>query len=176
MPLATDLPPSITPEDTVRRPGESDRDVVERLYHTAIKDGPLKGITATTSVLGLPIQLTSGNLNNMFAGLSSIPHITAPVLPAQYQEALWSDACGGYQGQVLNLFNQLRQNPLTSAYFTSLDYGPVQAEGAAITRWCYSTMAATLRRPVMCSIPGPIKPRKCFHTVAGTPDSRDRGA
>ncbi len=114
VPIATGLPNGLTTADTVRRPGETDRQVVERLYRTAIPNGTFFGL----SFPGIPV---GGILNNTFAALTSVPGFSQ-----QTNEGFFKNVCGGYQGQVLNLLDSLRVNPATAAYFTSLDYGPVQ--------------------------------------------------
>jgi hypothetical protein len=116
LPTTSGLPDGLTPADTVRRPGETDLMVLERLYQKAIKPGYFAG------------QSGAGNLNNIYAALSGIP-LVGNLVPDSIKQGLWSTTCGGYQGQVLDLLNALRVDPLTSQYFKTFDYGPVQAFG-----------------------------------------------
>jgi hypothetical protein len=124
----TGLPDGLTASDVMRRPGESDRDVVERLYKTAIPNGKLAGLH-----LGfIPI---AGPLDNIVSALTTIPVEIATKAGTsqstieelqQIREGFYGTVCGGYQGKVLELFNSLRSNPATAAYFANLDYGPVK--------------------------------------------------
>jgi peroxiredoxin len=108
------LPDGLSVEDTLRQPGETDRQVIERLYKKAIPIGYL------FSGFG------SGVYNNVAAAVTSLP-IVSSLVSSSFQEGLWKDSCGGYQAQVLDLLDSLRQNPNTSGYFKDLDYGPVQS-------------------------------------------------
>src|SRR5262249_30913374 len=88
------------------------------LYRKAIPDGAFHG-------LHFPILPAAGIANNFVAGVTSIPGLSGPFNSKGY----WDNVCAGYQGQVLNLLDALRGNPLTAPYFTALDYGPVQTNG-----------------------------------------------
>jgi hypothetical protein len=115
LPPDPNLPDGLTVQDTIRQPGESDRDVLNRLYQKAIPSG------YAFSGFG------SGAFNNVAAALTALPGVSS-VVPQSVQEGLWSDACGGYQGQVLDLLNDLRQDPQTADYFNNIDYGPIQSD------------------------------------------------
>ncbi len=112
------LPNGLTAADVARRPGETDRQVLERLYKTAIPPS----VFSNPALLGPFGPFQPGVSNNVYAALSSLPGV-----PQNIREGLWKNVCGGYQGQVLDLFNALRVHPATAHYFTNLDYGPVQA-------------------------------------------------
>jgi len=114
LPPDPNLPHGLTVADTIRRPGETDRDVLERLYQKAIPSGVLATGFGT------------GVLNNIGAAVTSLPGISSAV-PQSLQQGLWSDSCGGYQGQVLDLLNALHGDAQTAGYFNDLDYGPVQS-------------------------------------------------
>ncbi len=114
LPPDPSLPDGLTVTDTIRRPGETDRDVLERLYQKAIPPGVLGSGFGT------------GVLNNIGAAVTSLPGMSS-LVPQSLQQGLWTDSCGGYQGQVLDLLNALHGDPQTAGYFNNLDYGPIQS-------------------------------------------------